>query len=142
MTNDIVIGGISIATLRAQQAAIRKDAVTFVAQAISSGREAFDRLKEASSVSEAEALANEAAEHFENAQLVAGVANITFSLPYYEEYGPYESEDIISHALDNIENENVTALGSYWRSENALGRLYNVVSDMESSARDWNSSRC
>jgi hypothetical protein len=43
---------------------------------------------------------------------------------------------------DNIENENVTAIGSYWRNENALGRLYNVVSDMESSARDWHSSRC
>ena len=71
--------------------------------------------------------------------IVAGVCGVVFTLPYYEEYGAYESEDVMSHQLENTDNEFVSFS---WRDKSVFCNLQNTLESMESDARGWHSSTC
>lgn len=139
---DIVIGGVSIAALKAQKQALAKEANMFVKDAVKAGTVAFDLMMNAESQEEANTHAHEALEQFENAALVSGTAGVTFMIPYYEEYGSYESNEVMSHMLENNEDGNEFIEWSYSDNGNVFKKLYDVLSDMEFDAKGWHSSTC
>lgn len=139
MTKSIVIGGVDIATLKAQKVAMQQEANAFVSNAIAEGSALVEKMLKAESEEEANRLAEQALEVFENASLVAGTCGVCFILPYYEEYGQYESEEVMSNQIEDSENEHVQKV---WDTSNTLSRLSNVLYSMESDARGWHSSTC
>jgi hypothetical protein len=133
MTKDIIINGVSIEELKAQRKAIQKDASKIIAENIKAGTEIVEKILVSSDAGEIESLAKEAHEHFDNAYVVAGVSGVTFFLPFYEEYGRYDSDDILSQRLEG-------QVGGDWGY--AMDQLYGILESMESDSRAWHSSMC
>jgi hypothetical protein len=133
MTKDIIINGVSIDELKKQRVAIQKDASRVIAESIKAGTELVEKLLLLEDEEGAEALAKEAYEQFDTARVVAGVSGVSFFLPYYEEYGRYDSDEILSQRIEGqVEFE--------WGD--AISELYGVLEDMESDSRAWHSSMC
>jgi hypothetical protein len=145
MSKDIIINGVSIEELKKQRAAIRQDASKIIAENIEAATKLVHEIMKAESKEEALKLAEEAYEYLDTAQVVSGVSGVTFFLPFYEEYGRYESGEILSSILDQEHldedeiNENIEF---NWRDKNALWQLHSKLSDMESNSRAWHSSMC
>ena len=139
--NDIIIDGISINELKKTKAALQQGASKFISDSISQVQEIVkERLVTATNYGEAEAAAKEALALLENAQLVSGVSGVSFFLPYYEEYGSYGDDDILSRMIDNIDRDITGAF--YGASKGTVAKLYSLLEDMESTTRDWHSSTC
>ena len=62
---------------------------------------------------------------------------MTFFLPFYEEYGNYDRNEIFSRMLESVDNE---LINEVW--DEAISDLYELFDDMETQSRDWHSSRC
>jgi hypothetical protein len=140
MNKDIIIGGVSLEVLKAQQTEIRKDASKVIAEHLAAGTALVEQLVKEPEDGEAvdyEALAEQALEHMEVVELVAGVSGVTFFLPYYEEDGQYESSDILSSQIEEAEH-----LDSDWQSKNAIYRLNCLLNSMEGDSCNWHSSMC
>ena len=137
--NDIIIDGVSINELRKAKDALLQGANKFIAESIAKAQEIVkERLVVAASYGEAEAAAQEALTLLENAQLVSGTSGVVFYLPFYEEYGQYDSNDILSQIIENADHD---VIGKYYGGS-TLSKLHSLLEDMESTARDWHSSRC
>jgi hypothetical protein len=130
---EITIGGYTIEELKAIKAKVQPDAVKFVSQQIDAATALVNQLLEAEG-DDIERLAKEATDVLESAQLVSGLANVEFSLPYNEEY--YSGDGVLTSLLDDAEN-----IGSVY-GDDAVGQLFSLLEDMESQSRDWHSSRC
>lgn len=130
---DIVINGVSIEDLKKQRAAIQKDASKIIAENIKVGTELVEKVLETEDQSEADQFAKEAYEHFDTAKVVAGVSGVSFFLPFYEEYGQYGSDEILSQRLENDDK---------FEWDGAISQLYGILEDMESDSRAWHSSMC
>jgi hypothetical protein len=130
---DIVINGVSIEELKKQRAAIKKDASKIIAENIEAGTKLVEQILATEDQEEADRLAKTAYEHFDTANIVAGVSGVEFFLPFYEEYGRYDSDEILSQRLEGELEFDFTV---------ALDQLYNILESMEGDSRDWHSSRC
>lgn len=138
MTQDIIIGGVSINELKRQRDAMQKDANKFVAESITSAQALVKQILEADADTDPSLIdgwATEANELLKNAALVSGVTGVTYYLDYYEGYGG--CDDVLSQELENSENENVDPYGN-----GPVGALFDTLSDMEGTSRDWHSSTC
>lgn len=137
--NEIIIDGISINELRKTKQALQKGASKFIAESIAAATEIVkERLVNAASFGEAEQAAQEALALMENAQLVSGVSGVTFFLPYYEEYGGHEEENILSMVIENADHDTI---GSYYGG-GTLSQLHSLLGSMEQTSLDWHSSTC
>jgi hypothetical protein len=135
---DIIINGVSINELKAKKAAIQQGASQVIADSIAKGTELVQKLLDTEEGIDQEAVAKEALEHLEVAEVVSGISGVTFMLPYYEEYGQYDSNEIYSMQLDEAEHIKFS-----WEDRNsALYKLYSTLESMESDARAWHSSTC
>jgi hypothetical protein len=137
---DIIIAGYSINALKAQKAAIREGASKVIAESIEAANKLTEQLLESEDVEEINALAQQAVDLLETAEVVAGVSGVSFFLPFYEEYGQYDSHDIFSKKLEGSDNEALQA--SWYDFNNVLGKLYSQYERMESDSRGWYSSTC
>lgn len=135
---DIVINGISINTLIEQRKALQQGANEFVSNNIEQVKKLVKQIVEAESADEAEKLSKEAFELLEAAHTVAGAAGIQFFLPYHEEYGSYDEDEILSSIL----YENNEHLDMSYKSKSYARQLYSLLGSMESDSRDWHSSNC
>lgn len=137
--NDIIIDGINISDLRKTKEALQKGASKFIAESIAAATEIVkERLVTAASYGEAEAAAQEALALLENAQLVSGVSGVSFFLPYYEEYGGHDEDEILSTIIENADHDTI---GKYYGG-GTLSDLHDLLGNMESTSRDWHSSTC
>lgn len=144
---DIVLNGVSITELKKQKAAIQKDASAFIARGIKDATALLESILESVDDADAEldkdgieAAAAQAVEILENVDLVSGVSDVEFYLPFYAEYSddrPFSSRLEDSERLDEVLEG--TYLG---RDEGPLGRLYGVLDSMESKSKLWNTSYC
>lgn len=142
---DIIINGISVNTLKAQKAAIRQGATQVVSDSIEKGKAVVEKLLVAESKEEADTLAAEALSLFETAEVVSGVSGVTFLLPYCEEYGQYDYEDVLSNRIsqEDLEEEYQNPnLDFKYSDGSVLYKLYTLLVNMESDSLGWNSSRC
>jgi hypothetical protein len=136
---DIILNGISINELKRTKAALQKDATKFISDAITQVQQIVkERLVTADNYGEAEAAAQEALTLLENAKVVSDASGVSFFLPYYEEYGGSDDEDILSSLIENADED---IIGSYYGG-GTLSALYNLLESMESESRDWHSSTC
>lgn len=137
---DIIIGGHSVSALKEIKKAIQQDAVKVISDNTDAALAKFSALKDAETKEQAHTLAQEIYEHLEIVEVVAGVSGCVHYLPYYEEYGRHESEDVISRYLEDNENE---ALEYDWRDKNdPLYKLAQLAGSLESDSMDWHSSMC
>lgn len=143
--NDIVINGVSIEELKKQRAAIQQGASQIISDSIDAATKIVGEIMKAESKEQANALAKEALEHLETAEVVSGVSGVTYCLPYTEEYGGYDSDEVLSCILsqDDADEEEVNENVEFsWREKNDLYALYSKLESMQSASRDWHSSRC
>ena len=134
---DIIINGVSINELKKQRDSIRQGAAKIISENIDIAKELTKKLVESTDKVEIKSWAKEAYEALDNANVVAGVSGVSFLLPFYEEYGSYESEEIFSSLLEESDNE---VLKEVW--DDSVNQLYNLFYNMETQSRDWHSSRC
>lgn len=137
MKEDIIINGVSVNELKKQREAIRQGASTIISQNIERAKELTQTLVQSKDKEEIKKLAKEAHEALDNANVVAGVSGVGFFLPFYEEYGSYEGDEIFSNMLEENDNE---LLAEVW--DESISQLYTLFYNMESQSRDWHSSRC
>lgn len=137
MKEDIIINGVSVNELKKQRDAIRQGASTIISQNIELAQTLTQSLIESNDKEEIKRLAKEAHEALDNANVVASVSGVVFFLPFYEEYGNYEGDEIFSSMLDESENE---LLVEVW--DESISQLYSLFFNMESKSRDWHSSSC
>jgi single-stranded DNA-specific DHH superfamily exonuclease len=142
---DIILNGVSINELKAVKQKIQKDANAFVSDNIEAAQALVREIVKAFEESDDNvnfdyhAMAHKAVEKLENARLVAGVADVQYVLPYSEEYGGYDSGEIISNRVEDMLSELDI---SYNSDFDPLSRLYAIAESMESDSRAWNSSSC
>lgn len=105
MKKDIIINGVSVNELKKQRDAIRQGASKIISENIELAKSLTNQLVMSDSVDEIKKLAEEAYDALDTAKVVSGVSGVTFSLPFYEEYGNYESSEIFSHKLEQSENK-------------------------------------
>lgn len=135
---DIILNGVNISELKRTRIALQQDASKFVSEAIEKVQDIVKhRLVVALYTTDAQAAAEEALSLLETAEIVASTAGVQFSLPYYEEYGSHDDEDILSKVIEDADHE---VIGSYYKG--SLGKLHALLESMESSSRDWYSSNC
>lgn len=134
---DIIINGVSINELKKQRDSIRQGAAKIISENLEIAKELTQKLVESTDKVEINSLAKEAYEALDNANVVAGVSGVSFLLPFYEEYGRYEGEEIFSTLLEESDNE---ILKEVW--DDSVNQLYNLFYTMETQSRDWHSSRC
>lgn len=137
MEKDIIINGVSINELKKQRNAIRQGAAKLIAENIELATKLTQKLVESKDKEEIKVLAKEAYEALDNANVISGVSGIDFCIPFYEEDGNYESEDILSTVLEDSDNE---VLNEMW--QNGVSALSSLFYSMERQSRDWHSSRC
>ena len=136
---DTIINGVSLNDLKAKKQAIRKDAVVFVSDAIDKVKVLVGKLAEATTQGEVDELSKSAYGTLDNANVVAGIADIPYLLPYYEEYGGYDSSEILSDVIVESDNE----LLAFKYSENTyIAKLASLLYSMESESKNWHSSTC
>jgi hypothetical protein len=137
--SNIVLGGVDISQIRAQRAAMRKDAVKFISDGIEEATKQFNELMllEEGEEAEAEALAARINDILENVEVVADVSGVSYKLPYSDD--GYYDERPFSYRLEDPEDEGgaVNAYGS-----KIMGKLLDTLQEMEVQCRDWYSSRC
>ena len=137
---DLIIDGVSVNDLKAKRLAIAKGASKFISENMEIALADFELLKEVETKEEAKVLATKIYENLENINVVSGVSGVSFMLPYTEEYGGYDSDEVISSFLDDNENE---ALKFSWQdTKNPLYKLYELAAGMESDSLSWHSSTC
>lgn len=136
MKKDIIINGVSVNELKKQRDAIRQGASKIISENIELAKSLTNQLVMSDSVDEIKKLAEEAYDALDTAKVVSGVSGVTFSLPFYEEYGNYESSEIFSHKLEQSENK---LISENW---DIISNLYYLFDNMESQSCDWHSSRC
>lgn len=136
MKEDIIINGVSVNELKRQRIAIRQGASSIISENIEKAKKLTNQLVSSDSSDEMKSLAQEAYDALDTANIVSGVSGVTFSLPFYEEYGNYESDEIFSHKLEQSENK---LLNENW---DTVRDLYYLFDNMESQSCDWHSSRC
>lgn len=136
MKEDIIINGVSVNELKRQRDAIKKGASKIISENIEKAKKLTNKLMSSDSADEIKILAQEAYDALDTANIVSGVSGVTFRLPFYEEYGNYESDEIFSHKLEESENK---LINENW---DLISDLYGLFEDMESQSRDWHSSRC
>lgn len=137
--NDVYVNGVSLDDLKEKKAAIKKDAVVFVSDSIEKVTELVGKLVEATTQSEADIIASAAYELLNNANVVAGLADIAYLLPYYEEYGSYESGDVLSSIIEESDNP---LLEHSYRDTTSLANLCSLLERMEGESKSWHSSTC
>lgn len=137
MKEDIIINGVSINELKKQRDAIREGAATIISQSIDLATTLTKTLVESEDKEEIKKLAKEAYEALDTAKVVSGVSGVTFFLPFYEEYGNYDRNEIFSRMLESVDNE---LINEVWDED--ISDLYELFDDMETQSRDWHSSRC
>lgn len=135
---DIIINGVSINDLKEKKAAIQQGASQLISDSIDNATSLVQKLLDTGEGIDQEAVAKEALEQLEVAALVSGISGVTFMLPYYEEYGHYESNEIYSMQLDEAEHIEI----SWKKKDSNLWKLHQMLESMESDARDWHSSMC
>lgn len=140
MTKDIILAGVSINDLKAKKEAIRQEASKFISDAIEQVTVLVKQIVNTTVPKEIHALAEEAYGILENADVVAGVSGVSFLLPYYEEYGGYGSDEILSAIIEETDNDAVQDVSD--ERGTGLYKLYNLLGGMEAQSRDWHSSRC
>lgn len=135
---DIIINGVSINDLKAKKAAVQQGASQLISDSIDKATTLVETLLNTEEGLDQEAVAKEALEQLEVAALVSGISGVTFMLPYYEEYGHYESNEIYSMQLDEAEHIEIS-----WKNKDSnLWKLCRMLENMESDARAWHSSTC
>lgn len=136
---DIIINGVSINDLKAKKAAIQQGASQIISDSINKAGALVQALVETDDGSiDQNAVAAEAVEHLQVAELVSGISGVTYMLPYTEEYGGYDRSDVYSCQLDEAEHIQFS-----WRDKGSpLYQLYSLLEDMESTACAWHSSTC
>lgn len=145
--SDIILNGVSITELKKQKALIQKDASAFIARGINDATALLESILNAVDDEDSEldresieAAAAQAVEILENVDVVAGVSDVSYYLPFYAEYSddrPYSGRLEDSDRLEEILD------GEYlWRDAGPLGRLYGVLGGMESNSKLWNTSYC
>jgi hypothetical protein len=146
MAKDIIINGVSIEELKKQRKAIQQGASKIISDSIEAATKLVHEIMKAESKEDALKLAEEAYEHLDTAEIVSGVSGVQFYLPFHEEYGRHEHDEILSSILsqdyvDDEEDVNENASFS-WQDKNALYKLYNKLENMESDSLAWHSSMC
>jgi hypothetical protein len=143
---DIVLNGVSITELKKQKVLIQQDAAKFIANGIKDATtllvsiiESFES-DETIDRDEIEAAASAAVEILENVDLVAGVSDVEYYLPFFSEYS---DDRAFSNRLEELDRVDEVLDGEYlWRNEGPIGRLYGVLSNMENKSKVWNTSYC
>lgn len=132
----ITLGGIDIATLKAQQKAVRKDASKFIADTIKQATEVVGKILEAETEEDVESLSAKALELLGNAKLVSDVSGVEYYLPYNE---PYDDGNALSDQLESFVDEFESGdIGVY--GDDSLSALYELLQEMEHDSFTWNSS--
>lgn len=137
--SEIIIGGVSIHTLKAQRDAMRKDAVKFVSDNIDGAKALIEELLELTveEYDKVDSLASQANELLEAAKLVSDVTGVTYFLPYSEEWG--DNGDVFTRRLEEADEG---ALSKDWDEYPQLVSLFSTLENMESESSDWHTSRC
>lgn len=145
---EFVIGGYTLDKLKKIQAAVKKDASKIIADHTKLGMDAVDKVipliealydgddedrteedtKELSD--EINALAKVAHDNLEIVKVVSAVSDVTFYIPFSEEY----SSDGNAHRIEDYSYED--------DHMDSVKELYSILEDMESDSCNWHSSRC
>lgn len=133
--SEIILGGVKLNEVKALKQAMQKDAVAFVSNGIEQGTALINQALESFEEFDDEALITtllkQAEELFDNVSLVAGVTGVSYRMPYYEEYGHYDSDEVLSHMLENSSID--------WDLTRAL---CSTLGSMEEQCKSWYSSTC
>lgn len=138
--SDLILGGINITELRKQQQVLRKEGSVYIAEGIRDATALIESIlgaDEESTKEEIDEAAEKATEILKNIRIVSGVTGVEYFLPHATSYGDYYDEKPFTIALESADLE-----FSPYSATDALGRLYSVLEDMESTVRDWNTSYC
>lgn len=142
-TKDIIIAGVSINALKKLKKDIREGASKVISDSIDDALRLSEEMFSVSTPEEVIALAKQALELLETAEVVSNVSGVTFSLPYYEEYGRYESSEVFSQRLEDAEYEDEdSVVNAAFHADSVMADLRDQFGNMESEARGWHSSTC
>lgn len=135
---EILINGVSLAELKKQQQAIKKDASKFISDNIDKVQQLVDTIVNSDDVDH-EVLAKEALEILENVQLVSNVSGVEYNIPYNSEWD--RDSDTMSTKISEAETEDGERKFDYYGS-GWIADLYGALEDMEYTVEKWNRSYC
>jgi hypothetical protein len=135
MTQDIVIGGVSIQELKKQRDAMKQEASVFVSDNVAAGVALVEEILEGNENTNFQQLAEEALKKLDAANLVSAVCDVEFYLDYYEEWG---DGNPLTHRLKSQDNGNIPSV----YGNDALGKLFDLLGDMEFKSKGWHQSTC
>lgn len=136
-TKDIIINGVSFNKHEEDRKKMRQGASQLISDNMEVAKSLTKSVIESKDGQEIEDLAKKAYEALSLASKLSDVCGISFFLPFYEEYGQYETKDIFSSMLENSDNGVLNA-----NFDGSVNDLCNLFGDMEAQSRDWNSSTC
>jgi hypothetical protein len=154
MQKEIIIDGVNLTDLKARQAvltaeqnalraSIAQGASKFVAENIQAALEAVKAMRDATSKEAAQAEAAIAYEHLSDAEFVATVAAITYSLPYSGNDYTYGDNGDFGTITSVIDDDGEGHIDYDWKDKtNPINLLYSLAEDMESTVQEWNTSYC
>lgn len=139
MTQELKIGGYTIAELTKLQNAIKQDASAVIADAVSDASDKVSQILALASdggdedtevdIQEVDKLGASAAESLKLAKLISGISGVEYYLPYNEEY--CDNDETMHPKLEEI-------YGSV--ESNGVDELMSILEDMEHQSYLWNSS--
>lgn len=139
---DIKIGGYTLAELKVVQNAVRKDANKIISDAIQTATDNMEALLQFDGEGDEPyteedkekilALAKEAGEALELADVIATVSGMEYNLPYCTDW----DNDGFFHRFESADNEELFEL----IDENS--KVFGKLEDMEYQSRKWNQSTC
>lgn len=142
MTEELKIGGYTLAELKVVQNAVRRDASKVVSDAIDKATSTLDAILsldngEAEPFTEEEkadiiAKAKFADEQLELAETISSISGVEFYLPYSTDW----DNDGYSYKLESADNEELMNLVS------EFSNVFEKLDRMEIDSYNWNTSRC
>lgn len=138
MNNDIIINGINLQEFKKQKESMTTEAAKMIGQQLELAKSLTTQLINSQDKDEIKQLAHQAYEALNQAKEVSEISGVAFLLPFYEEYGSYDDNEIFSYQLDNCNNP---LFNEIWGTGSGLKELFDLFEDMESQSRDWYSGR-
>ena len=138
MNNDMIIDGINLQEFKKQKAYMASEAAKIIGQQLELAKSLTLKLIHSQDKDEIKQLAGQAYDALNQAKEVSEITGVTFLLPFYEEYGRYEDNEIFSYQLDTCDNP---LFNEIWGTGSRLKQLCDLFEDMENQSRIWFSAR-
>jgi hypothetical protein len=144
---EIIIDGVNLNEMKAKHDALQKEmqqarnsirqgASKFIAEKIAEGKKLVEELLDDDFDGNVDDVASRAYDLLSAASFVSEVSGVTYTLPYYDrqsDYHPYG--DPYTVQIDEVDNDAIN-------DNEAVGKLYALLENMESDVSDWLTSYC